>query len=398
MTGAYVNHEDIRQFLAKLGKEKVGSDARPLPSLDHVAKCFGLPFTTLDSRCRADGPASPNGLPLHRGTMFALGELVSAHDMTALKNTKRLELIAEAFGWKADAFMHHLKNTTAGLGRNETMLPGYEGIRSTEITDLDTGRTMPFMLSHLRSSRNGLFLFAGPSGSGKSTTLQMTVRNIAKMPEMASPAISLVIIEPDPETMRMPVGEKLARIASALRRSPPDYLVIPEIRDAEAAEFALKMAELMVVMCTMHAMSPRSAVLTLHRRAGGFPLDALRGAYCQYLVKSAPGAKLSRTVLCDMMVVSDGEAKAVAATPLYSDHLYGIYADAVVKIANGEIEERTIRLGFGGEFQGYLDRFCSMEKITLVKEIPHSNLTKLADLKMTTEWPVETIHHDSPST
>ncbi|NTF18141.1 Flp pilus assembly complex ATPase component TadA [Agrobacterium rubi] len=382
MTAAYVNHEDIRQFLSNIGNKPIIGGEGMMQSLHHVASCFGLTFGELYSRCRSDGPASLVGLPFHRETFNAIAEAVHGNDMTALRNTKRLAIVAEAFGWKPDAFMHHLKTTTGGLGRNETMLPTYEGARFPGIAQLDSGPTIPFMTSYMSKCSNGLFLFSGPTGSGKWTTLQAILRSIAKEKE-------IIVVEEGLE-QGMAASAGLAVQASSLRRSPPSYLVLGEIRSVEMARFALDMAEFMVVLATIHAGSPRAAVKAFHNRSDHYPLDNLRGSYSQRLVKSAPEARSYQTALCDMMVLEEGGATQVANASMGSDHMHGFYADAVEKIKRGEIEEKTIQLGFGVDFQAYLDRLRAIGKNTVVQEIPHKTLPKLADVKATAEWPIET--------
>lgn len=44
-----------------------------------------------------------------------LASILSRGDTQTLKHTERLALIAEAFGWKTDAFMHSLKSQNAKL-------------------------------------------------------------------------------------------------------------------------------------------------------------------------------------------------------------------------------------------------------------------------------------------
>lgn len=97
-----------------------------------------------------------------------------------------------------------------------------------------------------------------------------------------------------------------------------------------------------------------------------------------------------------MLVFGDGEAQDAAARSMGSDHMYGIYADAAAKIAKGEIEESTIHLGFGGEFQGYLDKRIPNRKATSIKNLSHATPTEICDLKLTAEWPVETYYYVPP--
>lgn len=384
MTGAYVNHEDIRQFLAKLGTEKIGDGLDPLRGLEHVASCFGLSFPELNFRCKATGPASLTGIPLSRDTMFALGDMVTQRDMSVLKNTKRLDLVANAFGWKADAFMHHLKTTTSGLGRNETMSPGYDGIPKMTIRDLDSGPSVHMMLDSLNQHSDGLFLFAGPTGSGKSTTLQMTVRSISKDK-------TVTIIE-DLESIRTP-SIRLNEISQVLHRSPPDILVMPEIRDEKSARFALRMAKNMVVLATIHGGSPLSVVKRLAHMAAGVKIDGLRGVFSQRLVRTVPEDSRFRLAICHYEPFEWEAAHLCAREPLPEDHMDVLYLDAELKIRRGETTIKDACAEFGREFAAYMaarkEAHGRTSKRTVVREIPHKNLAPFGTLKFSGEWPVE---------
>lgn len=385
MTGAYLNHEDIRQFLANLGKKKIGDGLDPHRGLEHVAACFGLSFPQLDFRCRATGPASFTGVPLTRETMFALGDMVTERDMSVLKNSKRLDLVAGAFGWKGDAFMHHLKSTTAGLGRNVTMSPGYDGIPVMNVRDLDSGPSVWVMLDSLNRHADGLFLFAGPTGSGKSTMLQMTVRSLPKDKTVS-------IIQPDLEAMPFP-PIRVDEMSQALRRSPPDILVMPEIRDEESAKFALQMAENMIVLATIHGGSPLSVVKRLAHMAAGVRIDGLRGVFSQRLVRTVPEASRFRVAICDYKPFEWEAAHLCVCEPLPEDHMDVLYMDAAMKIGRGETTIKNVSAEFGSEFAAYMERQndarASRAKTTFAREIARDGLVPFGKLKFSAEWPIE---------
>ena len=160
MTAVYLNHEDIRQLLSRLGEPKACVNGRPVGAMMHVGMCLGLPARELYHRCCADGPAFPHGMPMTRDNLLSLISAVEQVDMTALRNTKRLEVVAGAFGWKPDAFMHHLKTTTAGLGRNETLMPSYRADMASNHAgvDLSAVRIMFDGISGLRGIKGNILI------------------------------------------------------------------------------------------------------------------------------------------------------------------------------------------------------------------------------------------------
>lgn len=391
MTGAYVNHEDIRQLLANLGKVELPDRRYIIWALEHVGKCIGLPFSVLHFRCKASGPRSEVGIPMTSETLFALGEAVMANDFTRLRNTERLDLVARAFGWKPDAFMHQLKSTTSGLGRNETLSLDYEALPALTIRSLDSGPSVWTMLDALERHSDGLFLFSGPTGSGKSTTLQMTLAEI-------SPRRSVTILEPEVGSFAVS-DEQLERLSHSLRRSPTDILALPQIRDERMARVALKMAPSMVVVATIYGESPISSVKTLGELAPDVPADGLRGVFSQRLVRSAEGHARPRLPVCAYLPFNWGEAGAATLAVLPIDHKHGLYTDAAAKIALGATTIENTCAVFGDEFAAFLSsqRGSNLAKTTVVREIPHKDLIPFGKLKFSAEWPVEDVVTTSQS-
>lgn len=386
MTGAYVNHEDIRQFLAKLGTEQL-TDRTSFPRcLAHVSRCFGLSLTDLHYRCGAPEPVSPTGIALTREILFSLGEAVMKEDLTLLKNTKRLDVVASAFEWKADAFMHHLKTTTAGLGRNETMSAGYSVTPVMTINDIDSGQSVRVMLDAIRRNADGLFLFSSPPGCGKYHTLQQAVGSLSK-------ARALTVVEPDMGELTFS-DVRLEELSQTLLRSPPDILVLPEIRDDWMARFALKMAKSMVVLATIYGQSSLTAVRKLGELVDGDVIDGLRGVFCQRIVSAAPGASWLHVTICDYKIFQrEGAygAQPYTLAPLPDDHMHSLYLDAEEKIGRGETTVESTTAEFGGEFAAYMaDRARrSVAKTTTVREIPHKKLIPFGKLKFSYEEPAE---------
>jgi type II secretory ATPase GspE/PulE/Tfp pilus assembly ATPase PilB-like protein len=112
---------------------------------------------------------------------------------------------------------------------------------------------------------NGIILVSGPTGHGKSTTLA------AAVPWLDSRSKRILSVE-DPVEYRLrtvtqaPVGPRLT-FAAALRaflRHNPDIIIVGEIRDAETASLAMRLALTgHLILSTVHANSAVQAICRL---------------------------------------------------------------------------------------------------------------------------------------
>lgn len=140
-------------------------------------------------------------------------------------------------------------------------------------------------------SKPGLVLLTGPTGCGKSTTLACFLK------ELVSEHRNIVTVE-DPveyliegaEQISLPADGRLT-LGMALKdvlRQDPDIVMIGEIRDAETAREAVRMAIAgRLVLSTLHTADAVHAVPRLRDLGveNGFLADALTGVIAQRLVK-----------------------------------------------------------------------------------------------------------------
>ncbi|MBI4598360.1 MAG: Flp pilus assembly complex ATPase component TadA [Candidatus Omnitrophica bacterium] len=114
---------------------------------------------------------------------------------------------------------------------------------------------------------HGLLLSTGPTGSGKTTTLYSLLKMID------SPSRNLVTVEDPVEfeldgvnqvNVKTDIGLTFARALRSILRQDPDVIMIGEIRDAEAADMAIKSALTgHLVLSTLHTNSAAGSVVRL---------------------------------------------------------------------------------------------------------------------------------------
>lgn len=119
----------------------------------------------------------------------------------------------------------------------------------------------------IREKRGGLILLSGQTGSGKTTTLSAMSRVLPRE------RCNLLTVE-DPVELELPFArqfqpnallhQNMAQTERTLLRQDPDVIIIGEVRDADSAGIALKMAESgHMVLTTVHAEHPVKALLRL---------------------------------------------------------------------------------------------------------------------------------------
>ena len=114
---------------------------------------------------------------------------------------------------------------------------------------------------------NGIFLVTGPTGSGKTTTLY------AALNELNTPDRKIITAEDPVEynlsginqcEVKHEVGLDFTRILRAMLRQAPEVILIGEIRDAEAADSAIRAALTgHLVFSTLHTNDAPSAITRL---------------------------------------------------------------------------------------------------------------------------------------
>lgn len=99
-----------------------------------------------------------------------LAAALSATDTRPLRHTDRLALIADAFGWKPDAFMHALKSAEKDSKDDQPHHPqNHVWDRTLRVTP-SASKKLEAVMSHAASA-GGIVIVSGCAGSGRTSTL-----------------------------------------------------------------------------------------------------------------------------------------------------------------------------------------------------------------------------------
>ncbi len=260
-------------------------------------------------------------------------------DTTKLKHTERLDLIAEAFGWKTDAFMHSLKEagTNPPVSRPGASIPegswerdGVLPLRNLGIHRLDQWESV-------LAKSNGVVINAGPTGSGKTTVLcasakflQAAGRPVYTLSDITHPIVSM---------------------------SGAPVLLYGEIRDASMAAESFALAEAgFLVLATLHAGSPAGVLTRLeHYAVPASRLGLLRGVMAQRLIRRVTG---EQALVADVRVFTP-DAPASYNPPHGfggdDEHVDPIVKNLVSYVRSGEVDTDEIERTFGSHIRSLVE-------------------------------------------
>jgi hypothetical protein len=276
-------------------------------------------------------------IPVTQAAVRNLASALSKIDTSKLKHTERLELIAQAFGWKSDAFMHALKAIDVPADADSSLLfsasswrPGARpSLRSLGIRQID-------LWESLLAEPAGVIINTGATGTGKTTVL-------------AASADYLV-------AAGRPVYTREDFLGPVPVPGNP-VLIYGEIRDPRSAVEVFEYAEAgFLVLATMYAGTTESVATRLQDLS--IPqsrLGMLRGAMSQALIRQVKGGR----ALVSRVQVFAGDAGACLGSSAdrhneESDHFKDTVDELIAYVRAGVVEEEEVERAFGPLIRGHV--------------------------------------------
>jgi hypothetical protein len=309
-----------------------------------------------------DSRETENGMTDILVTKAAVRKLAASFsniDSSSLRHTDRLDLIADAFGWKTDAFMHALK-----ASKNDRTKPAMRpSALATGPTLGDLGIRLLDSWKRAISSSSGLCLACGATGSGRTTTVEASARYL--------------------ETTGRRVYTRSDLPSSA--QGHGEVVLLGDIRDRETAEQALGYAEsgFLVLAVSPFYTVERTAEVMAHFGIAATRLGAVRGAISQQLVRCV--CRQCRAKGCESCSERGYKGRTLASHVVrfpgpedIHDYLqagdgiwHGVAGDVAEKLSGGLFNRTEIERVFGDRMLqmvasrlGYLD-FADAEKAVL---------------------------------
>jgi general secretion pathway protein E len=271
-----------------------------------------------------------------RAAVRKLAASLSKIGTTALRHTDRLDIIADAFGWKTDAFMHALKANTTDRTKpamRRSALGAGPALDQLGIRLLDTWK-------RAISSSSGLCLACGATGSGRTTTLEASARYL----------------------------ETAGRKVYSLSDLPPasqgrgNVVLLEYLRDRETAERGLDYAEkgFLVLAVSPLATVERTAEVLAHWDISETRLGVIRGAISQQLVRCI--CRQCQAAGCDACADKGYKGRTLASHVVrfhgpedVHDYLvasdgvsHGFAGDLARKLTDGVFDVKEVERVFGG--------------------------------------------------
>lgn len=270
-----------------------------------------------------------------------LAAAFSKIDSSQLRHGDRLALIADAFGWKVDAFMHSLKEgrgTGVVKSPNTANLPQLDATVWGKPSDLnDLGIRQNVAWKRVVDQQSGVVIVTGATGSGRTTTLVATAKFLADRGRQ--------VVVSDPQD--------------------GDVILYGAIRDGANAKAVYDLAERgHLVLSTMARMPEANLHDLLRWGVSSQQLELTRAILLQSLVRRLahhPGLEVDgeeryrgRVVVSSLDCFDEGSTAADYMKQQIPWQIE-IIADLSSKLANGITDMAEVERLFGERYCEYLE-------------------------------------------
>jgi hypothetical protein len=252
MSDIRISHADMRNILSYLGRAKPNRHDQ-FEAVDVVAQSLGIPIDDIFDRVGLSAASDLPGVPFSKGAFEKLVEAVSENDLTSMKNTERLAVVAACLGWKPDVMMHLLKTTTADLGRL-----AYQSSLNTRYFDACISEPHRSGWTSVLKAEPGLYVIAGKPSTGLSFAVNSSVAIIQRLTPDA-------VVRVLPEFMSFD-GEQIveAEVKDVASKYPLPTVFNGRITSSDDAGMAFGMAKHFPVVVKYYADSPEHALHILN--------------------------------------------------------------------------------------------------------------------------------------
>jgi hypothetical protein len=241
MSDIRISHADMRNILSYLGRIRPNHHDQ-FEAVDVVAHSLGIPVDNIFDRLRLRSVSDLPGVPLSKEAFEKLVEAVSVKDLTSMKNTERLAIVAACVGWKPDVMMHLLKSTTGDLGRL-----AYQSSLNATYFEACISEPHRSRWKSVLKAEPGLYVIAGKPSTGLSFAVNSSVAIIQRQTPDA-------IVRALPEFVSFD-GEQIveAEVTDVASKYPLPTVFEGRITSSEHAGMAFGMAKYFPVVVKYYA-------------------------------------------------------------------------------------------------------------------------------------------------
>jgi len=261
MSAIFLNLDDVRNLLVELGKPKA-SDFENYDAVKVIATGLGVTNDYLHMWMSLPPLGKPQGVHFKKRAFIDLAKIVKDRDLSQLKHTQRLDMLATIFGRRADAFMHQLKAETSSLGKNASL----DMVSNNVPFRFLSGMAFSHAELWQNEVKRGKGLYVIASDAWNAAYVMAATETQFRLHERRSTSLRNFA---DFDDYGSHAGEKRMEMFTSLRRKA-DVVCIDNLRSDDDVDFVLGLAPHRTTIVTAE---PGAAMNLLRKRASNQARD-----------------------------------------------------------------------------------------------------------------------------